>query len=82
MTNALRAANVTAWSITRFLIEEHREGYAELGGALEGQLDDRGYPSGKDLSSLQRRVLREEWDWNPIDLERAWLAWVTGEEEK
>lgn len=66
MTNALRAANVTAWSITRFLIEEHRKGYAELGGALEGQLDDRGYPSGKDLSGLQR----------------AWLAWVTGEEEK
>ena len=33
-------------------------------------------------SRLQRRVLREQWDWNPIDLERAWLAWVTGEEEK
>lgn len=77
-----RAANVTAWSITRFLIEEHPDGYAELIGALKGQLDDRGYPSGKDLSSLQRRVLREQWDWNPIDLEQAWLAWVTGEEEK
>ena len=27
-------------------------------------------------------ISRAQWDWNPVDLERASLSWVTGEQEE
>ena len=77
-----KAANVTAWSITKFLIEEHPDNYAKLIGAVKGQLDERGYPSGSDLKGLQRSKLREHWSWTPIQLEEAWLAWLLEKENR
>lgn len=76
-----KAANITAWSITTFLIEEHPDEYAKLIGAVKGQLDERGYPSGADMKGVQRRELMKHLDWSPLQLEAAWLEWVTGEDE-
>jgi len=74
------ADHVSCWSITRFLIERHPEQLAAFLGGIKGQLDERGYPSGKDLAGLQRRLLREHWDWSAIDLDAAWRDWMTGAE--
>ena len=74
-----RAANVTAWSITSFLIEQHPDAYAKLIGAVKAQLDEQGYPTGRKLGALQRDQFRELWSWTPIQLEEAWIAWVNGE---
>lgn len=70
--------HVLCWSLARFLIEEQPAGLAAFLGGVKGQLDERGYPSGKDLPGLQRRLMREIWDWSPNDLDAAWQAWVAG----
>lgn len=68
--------HVTAWSIARFLIEEHPEGLARFLGGLKGQLDEDGNPTGANLVDLQRRLLQEIWSWTPDDLDAAWRAWL------
>ena len=68
--------SVAAWSITRFLMDAHGERYARFLGGLKGQLDAKGLPSGEDLPGLQRNLLRELWDWSPLDVDEQWRAWV------
>ncbi len=68
--------SVAAWSITRFLMDAHGERYARFLGGLKGQLDAKGLPSGEDLPGLQRKLLRELWDWSPLDVDEQWRAWV------
>lgn len=75
-------ANITAWSITTFLIEKHPDEYAKLMGALKAQLDEKGYPTGRKMGDLQRNQLRELWGWTPQQLEEAWIAWMTGADEE
>ncbi|MCH2101884.1 MAG: hypothetical protein MK209_08180 [Planctomycetes bacterium] len=77
-----RTANVTAWSITVFLIEKHPDKYAQLIGAVKAQLDDQGYPTGSKLPALQREQMRKLWGWSPMQLEEAWVAWVSGKDEE
>lgn len=68
--------HVSALSMVRFLVREHPERFAAFLGALKGQLDERGYPSGEDLVGLQRRLLKELWGWTVADFDAAWQAWV------
>jgi len=68
--------HVVAWSKVRFLIDEHGERFAKLLGELKGQLDDKGFPSGRDLTGLTRRVLQEQWTWTPEQFDAAWEAWA------
>lgn len=68
--------SVTAWSITRFLLEAHGEKYARFLAGIKGQLYANGTPSSEDLPGLQRKLLRELWGWSPADLDEAWQAWV------
>jgi len=77
-----RAANVTAWAVTSFLIEKHPDEFAQLIGALKAQLDSEGYPTGRKLDDLQRNQFRELWSWTPMQLEDAWIAWLTGTDEE
>lgn len=70
-------AQVCAWSRLRFLADEHGERFAAFLGGVKGQLDAAGYPSGEDLPGLQRRLLKELWDWTPADFDAAWTAWAT-----
>jgi hypothetical protein len=69
-------ARVTCWSMVRFLIDTQPEGFAKLLGAVKGQLDEKGYPSGKDLPDLTRRSLREVWSWTTVAFDEAWKTWV------
>lgn len=77
-----RAANVTAWSLTVFLIEKHPDQYAQLLGAVKAQLDEQGYPTGRKLPALQREQMRELWGWTPMQLEEAWVRWINGDDEE
>ena len=68
--------HIAAWSYTRFLVEEHPDEYAQFVGAVKAQLDENQMPTGRDLVGLQRRLLRELWDWTPAQLDEAWREWV------
>jgi hypothetical protein len=67
---------LTVWSITRFLIDEHGEKLMKLLGGVKGQLDDKGYPSGKDLPDLQRKLLKEHFGWTTLALDEVWKGWA------
>jgi len=67
---------VAAWSRVRFLLDEHPTQFAAFLGGVKGQLDAQGYPSGSDLPELQRRLLKELFDWTPADFDTAWTAWA------
>ncbi len=68
---------VQCWSITRFLMEEHPEKYAQFLGRIKGQLDANGLQTGDDLAGLQRTALKDLWGWSSADLDAAWTAWAT-----
>ncbi|MBL8995029.1 MAG: hypothetical protein JNM63_16900 [Spirochaetia bacterium] len=71
-----RDDHVSAWSKVKFLISAHPVKFAEFAGAIKGRLDDRGYPSGKDLPGVQRELLKSLWGWTPDEFDAAWAAWV------
>lgn len=68
--------HVAAWAIVRFMAVEHPERFAAFLGGIKGQLDEQGLPTGRDLTGLQTRLLRELWSWTPADLDAAWKAWA------
>ncbi len=67
---------VAVWGMLRFLIDEHPDKLAQFLGAIKGQLDDQGQPSGLDLDALQRKSMKELWGWNSIEFDSAWQAWA------
>jgi len=75
-------ANVVGWSRVRFLLEAHPQAFARFLGGIKGQLDAQGYPSGTDLPSLQRNLLKELWGWTPADFDAAWEAWVNAQDPR
>lgn len=66
-----------AWTVVRFLIDEHGEAFARFAGDVKGQLGPDGRPSGANLLDLQREKLRERFGWTPQQLDQAWRAWLT-----
>jgi hypothetical protein len=70
---------VASWAIAKFLVEAHPQAFAHFVGALKGQLDERGTPTGRDLAGLQRKLLQELWQWNPQQLDREWRAWFSAQ---
>ncbi len=70
-------AKLTCWSMVRFLLDEHGDAFAKFLGGVKGQLDAQGYPHGEDLPELQRKLMKELWNWSPVSFDEAWLAWVT-----
>jgi len=69
-------AHLVAWSMVRFLIEEHPAELAKILGGIKGQLDAEGRPSGKDLTDLQRRLFKEVGGWTPAEFDEAWKKWA------
>ena len=72
-----RDAAVVAWSMVRFLIDEHPASFAPFLGDVKGQLDEKGYPTGSDLPGLQRASLKRLFGWSPAELDQEWRAWIT-----
>lgn len=68
---------IASWAIAKFLVEAHPASFARFVGAVKGQLDERGVPTGRDLGGLQRKLLQELWQWNPQQLDREWRAWFS-----
>ena len=69
-------AHLVAWSMVRFLIEEHPAELAKILGGIKGQLDADGRPTGKDLTDLQRKLFREAGGWSPAEFDEAWRKWA------
>jgi hypothetical protein len=67
----------TCWSMARFLIDVYPAELARLLGGLKGQLDAQGYQDGSDLPGLQRKLLKEIFDWTFQSLDEKWVAWAT-----
>lgn len=72
-----RDALFTVWSMVRFLIDTEPAGFAQLCGGVKGQLDEHGVPTGKDLPSLQRKLLKEIFAWTPQSFSEVWRAWAS-----
>lgn len=72
-----RDALFTVWSMTRFLIDTQPDGLAKFLGGVKGQLDEQGSPSGKDLPSLQRKLLKDVFGWTPQSFDEVWRAWAS-----
>lgn len=73
--------HISCWSMVRFLMTEYPNEFAKFIGGVKGQLDDQGYPSGKDLSGLQRRLIKELWNWTLPQFDEAWRSWVLASKE-
>lgn len=67
----------TVWSMVRFLVDTQPEGLAKLLAGVKGQLDEHGSPSGKDLPSLQRKLMKDLFDWTPLAFDEVWRAWAS-----
>lgn len=67
----------TCWSVARYLIDEQGEKLAMFLGGVKGQLDEKGYPTGKDLPGLQRKLLKDVFEWTPQSLDELWKGWAT-----
>lgn len=74
--------HITSYAKVRFLAEAHAEKFAKLLGGVKGQLDDRGYPSGKDLPGLQRQLFKELWNWTPDQFDAEFAIWIKKQAEK
>jgi len=70
-------ALLTSWSIARFWIDERGDECAKFLGGVKGQLDEKGFPTGKDLPGLQRKLLKEVFGWTPIALDDVWKGWAS-----
>jgi len=68
------SAKLTAWSMVRFLVDEHGEKFAAFLGGVKGQLDEQGQPTGRALHELQRKLLDSLWNWTPVSFDEAWKA--------
>ncbi len=67
---------VLCWSLVNFMIGMYPDEFAAFVGAIKGQLDPAGYPSGKDLLALQRRMLKELWGNTPAQFDLRWKEWA------
>lgn len=64
------------WSMTKFLIEEHAEGYACLNDRLHGITDENGISDGSGLLDAHREAFRECLGMSYSQFDLAWKAWV------
>ncbi|MCK6445658.1 MAG: hypothetical protein L6Q99_04635 [Planctomycetes bacterium] len=67
---------LVAWTLVRFLIDEHGDAFAAFCGDVKGQLGPDGRPTGANLVDLQRDKLRERLGFTPQALDEAWRAWL------
>ncbi|MBI3817432.1 MAG: hypothetical protein HY286_01980 [Planctomycetes bacterium] len=71
-----REDHVTAWAKVKFLSEAHAAKFAQFLGSLKGRLDDKGYPTGKDMPGYQRELIKELWNWTADSFDQEWEAWI------
>jgi uncharacterized protein DUF1570 len=71
-----RVAHISAWSLVEFLSQNHAEDFAQFVGHIKSQLDDRGYPTGRNMLDLQRKLWKQIWGWTPMQVDQAWKEWV------
>jgi hypothetical protein len=69
-------AHLCAWSMIRFLIEEHPDAMAKILAGVKGQLDANGLPSGKDLPDLERKLFKDAGGWTPQSFDDDWRKWA------
>jgi hypothetical protein len=63
-------AHLVAWSMVRFLIEEHPQELAAILGGIKGR------ESGKDLLDVQRKLFQAKGGWTPAEFDEAWRKWA------
>jgi len=68
----------SCWSRLVFLESQFPGELALFLGGVKGQLDAEGYPTGRDLVGLQRKLLSEHFGWSPADFDAAYFAWLPG----
>ena len=68
--------HLACWSMTKFMIEEHGEGYAALSRAMHGLKNKEGYADSADLKGKLRAAFRDHLGMNYAEFDVAWTEWA------
>ncbi|MCZ6596220.1 MAG: hypothetical protein O7B99_01125 [Planctomycetota bacterium] len=66
------------WSMTKFLVEEHANGYACLNDELHGLKDAEGYPDGSNMRDTHRKAFQTCLGMSYAQFDQAWKEWALG----
>ena len=66
------------WSMIKYLIEEHPEGFAGLLADICGIMDENGYADGSNLPDKHRKAFKERLGMSYPEFDKAWRDWVLG----
>jgi len=72
------ADHYTTWSMVKFLMEEHPDGFAKLNHDLHGRLYADGTLDSQNLPEVHRESFKAHFGWTYAQFDRAWSDWVLG----
>lgn len=67
-----------SWSMVRFLIEEHPDGFANLNKELHGRLYADGTVGSNNLPKVHREAFKKDLGMTYAEFDEAWRNWVLG----
>jgi len=70
--------HLTTWSMVKFLLEQHAEGFAELNRELHGRLEADGTIDSQNLPRIHREAFKRDLDMTYVDFDDSWRNWVLG----
>jgi len=68
----------TTWSMVKFLMEEHPEGFANLNKDLHGRLMADGTLDSQNLPEVHRESFKQHFGWTYAQFDQAWRNWALG----
>ena len=70
------------YSMVKFLMEEHPDGFAELNKELHGRMDKTGFIDSQNLPEVHREAFKTIFGWTYLEFDEAWSNWALGIEPK
>lgn len=70
--------HLCTWSMIKFLIEEHAEGFAKLNKELHGRLLADGTIDSQDLPRVHREAFKRDLGMTYAEFDEAWSNWALG----
>jgi hypothetical protein len=72
------ADHFTTWSMVKFLVEEHKSGFAALNRELHGRMMADGTLDSQNLPGVHREAFKRDLDMSYAEFDEAWRNWVLG----
>lgn len=68
--------HVIIWSKVDFMLRVYPNQTAKYLAAIRGQLNDKGFPEGGDMTRTQRNILKDEFKLTFDEFDKEWEKWV------